>query len=347
MDFSENKIKDYITQKYPNTDNAAIANHLNISVSTVIRRSKKYGLKKSDDYLKILQQNLILSKQNKYINNIKHYNPSTIEQNIIIGSLLGDGSLALYGRSKNAYYREHGADRQKNYRIWKVKRLSNLDFKFNDNCIYGKVSSPSHPIYTNLYNLFYKNGRKFIDKNNIKLLSHPIGLACLYMDDGTLVINSSKKKNKIYLSPHISIYTLNFTKDENELLIKYIKDTFDIQFILKHRPDGYNYILQLNKRNELMRFINLIKKYVHEIPCMYYKVDVSERLSQKKKELIERYPDKEIIIGSLNIKNKFYTKEEEKLIIDMKDKGFTYNEIAKRLDRSYFGIVDKIRRMNI
>ena len=34
---------------------------------------------------------------------------TTIEQNILIGSILGDGNLALYGRSKNAHYREHGA----------------------------------------------------------------------------------------------------------------------------------------------------------------------------------------------------------------------------------------------
>lgn len=105
------------------------------------------------------------------------------------------------------------------------------------------------------------------------------------MDDSTLVINSSKKRGKIYLSPHILIYTLNFTKSENELLIKHIKDTFGITFILKKRPDGNHYMLQLNKRNELMKSIDIVKKYVLKIPCMHYKVNVLDRLKEKQKEL--------------------------------------------------------------
>lgn len=43
---------------------------------------------------------------NEYVNKI--YNVTEIEQNIIVESLLGYGNLALYGRSKNTYYREHG-----------------------------------------------------------------------------------------------------------------------------------------------------------------------------------------------------------------------------------------------
>lgn len=69
---------------------------------------------------------------NKYINKI--YNKTEIEQNIIIGSVLGDGSLALYGRSKNTYYREHGCDEQIPYRTWKCKNLYNLDFNSSPNC---------------------------------------------------------------------------------------------------------------------------------------------------------------------------------------------------------------------
>ena len=50
-----------------------------------------------------------------------------IKKNILIGSLLGDGNLALYGRSVNAYYREHGSNKQNLYRKWKSKKLN---FKF-------------------------------------------------------------------------------------------------------------------------------------------------------------------------------------------------------------------------
>jgi hypothetical protein len=32
--------------------------------------------------------------------------------------------------------------------------------------------------------------------------------------------------------------------------------------MLKRRPDGSNYILEIGKRNELMKFIDLVKLYV-------------------------------------------------------------------------------------
>ncbi|WP_242972966.1 hypothetical protein [Anaeromicrobium sediminis] len=117
-----------------------------------------------------------------------------------MGSLLGDGSLALYGRSKNAHYRDHGCDAQMPYRKWKAKMLSNLGFKFNENCKYGKLSSPSYPLLTELYNMFYKNKVKILNYENIKLLDHAIGLACLYMDDGSLVIDSSHRKIAFFYS---------------------------------------------------------------------------------------------------------------------------------------------------
>lgn len=101
------------------------------------------------------------------------------ERNIIIGSLLGDGSLALYGRSKNAHYREHGCDKQLPYRAWKQNKLSHLEFKLSNS---GKLSSPSNDIYTKIYELFYIDRVKTISKNNISLLDKPIGLACLYME---------------------------------------------------------------------------------------------------------------------------------------------------------------------
>lgn len=174
---------------------------------------------------------------NEYIN--KTYNVTEIEQNIIIGSLLGDGSLALYGRSKNAYYREHGCDAQIPYRLWKCQKLSRLDFSLNTNCKYAKLSSHSNIFFTELYNKFYINGIKTITRDNIKLLTHPIGLACFYMDDGTLVIDSAIRKDKsIYIFPRISLYTLSFSKYENIIIKDHLENTFGIKTKLKYRKIG-------------------------------------------------------------------------------------------------------------
>jgi len=281
-----------------------------------------------------------------FIENTKIYEMNNLERNIIVGSLLGDGSLALYGRSKNAYYREHSCNKQAPYRQWKADKLKKLNFKINYESSAISLRSPSNIIYTDLYNKFYKENIKVITKDNIKLLNHPIGLACLYMDDGTLVIDTAKRTNgNIYIFPRIAIYSLCFTKEENQLLIKHISHTFNIEFKLKYRKDGKNYVLELNKRNHVIKFLDLIKPYINEIPCMKYKLDIEKRLEEKFIELSSTYPQKQIIISSLQIIDDKYSKEDEELIIKLRSSNTTYREISEILGRSYYGVVDKVRRM--
>lgn len=275
----------------------------------------------------------------------KNYKLNTIQKNIIIGSILGDANLAMYGRSINAYYREHGCDKQISYREWKLKYLKNLDFKIRYNEKIPSLVSPSHPIYTNLYNLFYIDNVKTITKDNIKLITHPIALACLYMDDGTLVMDINTKKNNIYIFPRIAIYTLCFTKEENQILINHIKKVFDINFKLKYSPYGKNYLLELNKRNEIKKFIDLVKPYVCEVDSMLYKIDLENRLKKQYDVLSKKYPLKNIIISSLTVENNNYSLEDEKLIIKLKQNNVKDREIATILNRSYYGLTDKIRRL--
>lgn len=277
---------------------------------------------------------------------MKTYSVSETEENIIVGSLLGDGSLALYGRSKNAYYREHCCDVQIPYRLWKCDKLQSLDFHLNNNYKYAKLSSHSNIYFTNLYNKFYINGIKTITVDNIKLLTQPIGLACFYMDDGTLVIDSIKRKNNsFYIFPRISLYTLSFSEEENIIIQNHLENTFGIKTKIKYRKDGKKAILEINKKEEIIKFINIVKPYVFEIPCMRYKIDLEMRLKEKKSKLKEQ-GYKKINSWNESIVNKTYSKEEELFIIKSKEKGIPTKEIAKVLNRPYWGVVDKIRRMN-
>lgn len=280
---------------------------------------------------------------NNYSNKI--YNISEIEENIIIGSLLGDGTISLYGRSKNAYYREHGSVEQLNYRLWKYEKLKNLDFKINTNYKYPKISSHCNIYFTNLYNKFYVNRVKTITEENIKLLTHPIGLACFYMDDGTLVIDSIKRKdNSFYIFPRISLYTLSFSKGENIILQDHLENTFGIKTKIKYRKDGKRTILEINKKEDVINFINIVKPYVSETSCMKYKIDLEERFKEKKSKLKELgYIN--INSWSSNIINNSYSKEEESFIIKSKENGISTKEIANILNRTYWGVVDKLRRM--
>lgn len=284
---------------------------------------------------------------NKYSNKI--YNVSEIEENIIIGSILGDGTISLYGRSKNAYYREHGCIEQLNYRLWKYKQLKNLDFKINTNYKYPKISSHCNIYFTDLYHKFYinKNKIKTITSENIKLLTPPIGLACFYMDYGTLIIDSTKRKNNsFYIFPRITLCTLSFSEKENIIIKKHLSKTFGIETNIKHRNDEKKAVLEINKKYEIIKFIDIVKPYVSQIHCMLYKINLEKKFEDKLIKLEEKSYEVNNTFNK-NITNKFYTKNEINFIIKSKKDGLTNKEIATLLNRPYYGVIDKIRRLKL
>ena len=210
--FYTDEIIQIIKDEYPNSDNKALAEKLGISESALKTKASRLGVKKSEEYMDKIYKNMQKHKKTQQENSYKDYAMSNIERNIIIGSLIGDGTLSIYGRSKNACYRENTGPTQKEYRQWKVRMLEKLDFKTKAD---GSIYSPSHPMYTNLYNLFYPNNKKILSKEGLNLLNHPIGLACLYMDDGSLIINSYRNSKNITLFPQIVLCSQSFTKEEN------------------------------------------------------------------------------------------------------------------------------------
>ena len=344
MNSNTEDLLSFIKINYPIFNTCYIAKELNISEATIRRMAKRHGIKKDPAYIKAVHESAIAANKKKYEEMYKTYNLTDIQRNIIVGSLLGDGSLALYGRSKNAYYREHGCVKQLGYRQWKQLNLTDLDFIISRK---GKLSSPCHPLYTELYRLFYDKGIKRITPDIISMLNHPIGLACLYMDDGTLVIDSSYGKSTKYLFPRISLYTLSFSRFENEMLKEHLLKQFHIPFKLKERPDGNRFILELNQRNHILYFLELVKPYVSQISCMAYKVDLQNRMNEAKLNYLAsgKVLHKNILLRYNEVKSNFYSEADEKIITKMKLMGNTDKEIAETLNRSYWSIVDKIRGM--
>ncbi len=338
---SKEELIQYLYVHYPEEKNEVLARQLGISKTALATIASRNNIKKSSSFLKKQHEELMLAKLKKYNKNLKSYILSQREQNILAGSILGDGSLALYGRSKHAHYREHGAPAQLPYRLWKVQQLAGLDFKADRS---GNISSPSNPLYTELMHHFYQDGRKIILPENLQLLSHPIGLACLYMDDGSLVIDINRKKNRFYLFPRIYIYSLNFTREENQLLRDHLENRFGIPFKLKKHPDGEGTMLELNRRNEVLSFIQLIAPFVEQIPCMTYKIEAEKRM-QSTKARLERDGRQNIILSPLEIECQNYSASAVDKIIQLKNQGIPDRIIAEQLRRSYWGIVDKIRRL--
>lgn len=329
-----------IRHRYPNEKNAKLAQELCISETALRSIASRNGIRKSLEYRTKEHDNLIAARKKAWQNNIKPMQIGILEQNIIVGSLLGDGSLALYGRSKNARYREHGAIEQIPYRAWKAAKLARHGFKISAN---GQLASPSHPYFTSLFHLFYPDGQKHLTAENLQLMNHPIGLACLYMDDGSLVIDSCRNKNRVTLFPRIFLYSMSFSTTENEWLAAHLLMQFGVAFKTKKHPDGSGCMLELNRRAEVINFLNLVKPYVLEISEMSYKVNVVQQL----KLASQRYSARgfSVNIAPLEKAEVSYSREEVNKIIDLKRSGFTDRQIAAHTGRSYWGIVDKIRRL--
>ncbi len=336
------KIIEYLKVHYPYTDNKKLSLELGLSSSAIKTIASRNNIKKNAAYIKECQLKMLEAKEIKYLQAITKIQLSEKERNIIVGSILGDGNLTYAPRSRNAYYREHFCHQQKQYREWKKENINSLFFRIEKD---AHLKSPSHPIFSKLHEEFYINGVKTITKDNIISLNHPIGLACLFMDDGTLMINVKKGKNT-YVFPTVALSTLNYSEQECIILKDHIKKQFDIEFLLGNHPSGKGCILRLSKIDDIYSFFNVVGLFCKDVPCLKYKWDVRDRLISKKKELENQLPEgSRIRIASTQDIPPRYTTDEENSIHYMLGQDMTYHQIAQYLGRSYWGICDKVRRL--
>lgn len=339
---STQELIDYMREHYPHRHNRDLAHYLNVSETKLRTLASKHGIRKSSTYKVEQHKALMAAKKAAYLDKIPDIELTEIEQNIIVGSLLGDGSLDPGPkRSLNAYYKENFGASQREYRSWKKHMLKRLDFKLYRN---NQLNSPSHPIYTRLRQQFYPHGVKTITEENLALLTHPIGLACLYLDDGSLVMKyGNRRSNKYYIYPEISLSTHSFTKGENQLLCDHIKNQFGIQFIFHQHPDGHGFHIRIGESQEIKRFLDLIKPYVSDIKCMAYKLDLTGQLTKKKLELEHKFPNAEVSFINMTDPHRKYSKEEITLMHELHTKGLSLKEIASELNRSYWSVAHKFK----
>ena len=190
---------------------------------------------------------------------------------VIIGSLLGDGTMRIGKGAKNANLKmEHGLE-QKKYVEWKYRILQSfvftkpkMSYRYREN---GEKYPKSwwfrtirHPILTEIYGQFYlgegyRNGRKIIPLN-IKDGFTPLVLAVWIMDDGS------------YSRGIINISTYSFSLQEIRYLQECFKEKFKIETTFyKDRDKGYRMYCRKKETNKL---ISIIHPYI--IPSMMYKI---------------------------------------------------------------------------
>jgi len=216
-----------------------------------------------------------------------HIEISKIQKDVIIGSILGDGSLASSPVENGNYGLDvkHGL-KQERYCLWKASLLGKLITKIDYPQDRIRFRTKKHKIITEIANRFIINGRKSIDYESISGCG-PMCFVIWYMDDGSLLPYRTSKKGTIR-KPEIRFSTNCFTENENLVLREILEKKLNIKttrcsWISKI---CFNKRLLIPKRaygirlygDNAIKFLNYIKPYVDlEKSGMGYKFNTSLR----------------------------------------------------------------------
>lgn len=207
-------------------------------------------------------------------------------RNLLIALLLGDGTIC----NNNVFKIAH-AEQQKDYLEWKIKQLNDAGIRNNGLKTYVKTCGYNTGVnvyYTQLNIIpFIKVLRRIFYKpkkvlGNRKLLNRidARGIAIWYMDDGH--INIRKDKDGRPMGFYIKIATC-LPKNELQIIIDYFKEVWNVNFYMFHEGQKEDSFSLCCGTKEGLKFINIIKKYVLQVPSMVHKIQYD--LSQRRRPL--------------------------------------------------------------
>lgn len=182
---------------------------------------------------------------------------------IILGSLLGDGSLKIHTPYRNARFSFRHSVTQKEYFWWKVNELKAIS---SDHCVWTqradgfggeklRYQSRALESLTELFHCTHRAGRFAVQPHWLKWLT-PLSLAIWWMDDGSLIANSRKGV----------FCTDGFTRADTVHLAKYLKKTWNVQGAVRAIRSTERGIIQyrlwIDSTNELKRFLRIILPHI-------------------------------------------------------------------------------------
>lgn len=280
--------------------NKETAKHFGVSLSTIDRITKKHNLFK----WKVDLPNNFTKKQKE----------------LLIGSLLGDGSLSKPKRGKSNFSECHSV-KQKEYLVWKNDLLKPFSRKLVSTppieAVFpnGKIGKrkESWQCYTLYHQLFaemekqwyLRNENGYVLKNNrrIKCLPEEISVssfsfAVWFFDDG---YNNWSQRNA-------AISTDGFSEDECNRLVAIIDDSLSM-YTRVRRTSGDNYEIYIPART-YFDCMDMIKDQKIRCECMSYKFDTSKCIKKQ------------------------FSQEKIDAIFDLRESGLIYKEIAAKLETS-------------
>lgn len=217
---------------------------------------------------------------------------------IILGSLLGDGSLRIHKPYRNARFAFRHSIIQKKYFFWKVARLKEIS---SQNCFwYQKEDGRSKKkklryqslalnSLTKLYHLTHQKEKLSINQKWLRWLT-PLSLLVWWLDDGSLIKNS---RQGVWCNE-------KFSRQDLLKLSRYLKQRWKIKTQVGRR--GKYYQLRIYSTEELKKFLRLILPYfpvVSMLPkvILLYKdsnlqkrwISEVSRLTRFPRKIVEKY----------------------------------------------------------
>lgn len=179
------------------------------------------------------------------------------QQEIVIGSLLGDGYLVRTTRGR-AFRVNHGLAQQA-YVDWKYSELCLLTNspprRSSNKCYYFRTVS--HDYFNELYKIFYPEGRKALPLELVYERLSPLMLSVWFMDDG------AKDGDQIRINSQ------SFSRKENEALIEILEAKFGIVATLNRDKNRYRLRVSAKSMSNVRQLVA-----PHIIPSMQYKLSL-------------------------------------------------------------------------
>lgn len=195
-------------------------------------------------------------------------------KDLIIGSLLGDGSIKIHPKYRNARFSFRHSIKQKDFFFWKMDQLKEISGRkcwwkqksgFSEGVVL-RYQSAALPALSELYHLTHPKGKLKILRKWLNQLT-PLSLAVWWLDDGSVVGNGRKG----------ALCTDAFSEEENKLLKQYfakvwkVKTSFGkVTRIYKGEARTY-WRLWLRSTEELKKFLRIILPFM-QIQSMLPKV---------------------------------------------------------------------------
>lgn len=207
-------------------------------------------------------------------------------RNLLIALLLGDGTIC----SNNVFKLAH-SETQKDYLEWKIKQLNDSGIRncglksYVKRCGYTTGGLVYYtqlniiPFIKVLRRVFYKPNKVLGNRKMLNRLDDR-GIAIWYMDDG--YINIRKDKTGRPMGFYIKISTC-LPKQELQTIIDYFAEVWNIKFYMFHEGKKEDSFSLCCGTKEGIKFINIIKKYVLQVPSMIHKIQYD--LSQRRRSL--------------------------------------------------------------